>query len=66
MVQYFGLYNFDEYDDKPFVLWTGLLAAVNANIVDILKRFHVHKFSFTTDICKMYRQVLILPKYYKF
>ncbi|XP_022163934.1 uncharacterized protein LOC111029283 [Myzus persicae] len=36
------------------------------DIVDILTRFRVHKYVFTTDICKMYRQVLILPKYRKF
>lgn len=36
------------------------------DIVDILTRFRVHKHVFTTDICKMYRQVLILPKYRKF
>jgi len=33
------------------------------DIVDILTRFRVHKFAFTTDICKMYRQVLVTPEY---
>lgn len=36
------------------------------DIVDILTRFRIHKYVFTSDICKMYRQVLILPKYRKF
>lgn len=27
------------------------------DIVDILTRFRIHKFAFTTDICKMYRQI---------
>eukprot|EP00102_Acyrthosiphon_pisum_P023953 XP_016661163.1 PREDICTED: uncharacterized protein LOC107884144 [Acyrthosiphon pisum] len=30
------------------------------DIVDILTRFWVNKYAFTTDICKMYRQVLIV------
>lgn len=33
------------------------------DIVDILLRFRVHQFSFTADVCKMYRQVSVLPKY---
>ncbi|XP_022164008.1 uncharacterized protein LOC111029351 [Myzus persicae] len=33
------------------------------DIIDILTRFRVHRYAFTTDICKMYRQVLILPEY---
>lgn len=33
------------------------------DIIDVLTRFRVHKYAFTTDICKMYRQVLILPEY---
>ncbi|XP_025203838.1 uncharacterized protein LOC112600747 [Melanaphis sacchari] len=33
------------------------------DIVDILTRFRVHKLAFTTDICKMYRQVLVAPEY---
>lgn len=33
------------------------------DIVDILTRFRVHKFAFTADICKMYRQVLVAPEY---
>jgi len=36
------------------------------DIVEILTPFRVHKYVFTTDIYKMYRQVLILPKYRKF
>ncbi|KAL4153798.1 hypothetical protein QTP88_001631 [Uroleucon formosanum] len=36
------------------------------DIVDVLTRFRVHKYVFTTDICKMYRQILIVPKYRKF
>lgn len=36
------------------------------NIVDILIGFHVHKHVFTSDICKMYRQVLVLPQYRKY
>jgi hypothetical protein len=35
-------------------------------IVDVLIRFRVPKYTFTTDICKMYRQILILPEYRKF
>lgn len=30
-------------------------------IVDVLTRFRVNKFAFTTDIYKMYRQILVLP-----
>jgi len=33
------------------------------DIIDILTRFRVHRYAFTADICKMYRQVLILPEY---
>lgn len=33
------------------------------DIADILTRFRVHRFAFTTDICKMYRQVLMAPEY---
>lgn len=36
------------------------------DIVDILIRFRVSKHVFTTDICKMYRQILIRPEYRKF
>lgn len=36
------------------------------DIVDILTRFHVPKHVFTTDICKMYRQILVRPQYRKF
>lgn len=34
--------------------------------VDILLRFRVHRFAFTADVCKMYRQILILPEYRPF
>jgi len=30
------------------------------NIVDVLTGFRVHKVAFTTDICKMYRQIDVL------
>lgn len=33
------------------------------DIVDVLTRFRVPKRVFTADICKMYRQILILPEY---
>jgi hypothetical protein len=33
------------------------------DIVDILTRFRVYKYAFTTDICKMYRQVMVAPEY---
>ncbi|KAL4083425.1 hypothetical protein QTP88_028741 [Uroleucon formosanum] len=33
------------------------------DIVDVLVGFRVHKVAFTTDICKMYRQIEILPQY---
>ncbi|CAI6351883.1 unnamed protein product [Macrosiphum euphorbiae] len=33
------------------------------DIVDILTRFRVPKIVFTADICKMYRQILVLPEY---
>jgi hypothetical protein len=36
------------------------------DIVDILTRFRVHQYAFTADICKMYRQVLVLPEYRKY
>ncbi|XP_008185462.1 uncharacterized protein LOC103310096 [Acyrthosiphon pisum] len=36
------------------------------DIVDILTRFRVSKHVFTTDICKMYRQILIKPEHRKF
>lgn len=45
-------------------LWSG--PKLQQDIVDVLTRFRVHKYTFTTDICKMYRQILILPKYRKF
>ncbi|XP_025406837.1 uncharacterized protein LOC112680837 [Sipha flava] len=33
------------------------------DIIDVLTRFRIHKFAFTADICKMYRQILVLPEY---
>ncbi|KAL4103253.1 hypothetical protein QTP88_018630 [Uroleucon formosanum] len=33
------------------------------DIVDVLTRFRVPKIVFTADICKMYRQILVLPEY---
>lgn len=33
------------------------------DIVDVLTRFRLHKFAFTADICKMYRQIMVLPEY---
>jgi len=33
------------------------------DIVDVLTRFRVPKRVFTADICKMYRQILVLPEY---
>ncbi|XP_050065611.1 uncharacterized protein LOC126554599 [Aphis gossypii] len=36
------------------------------DILDILTRFRLHKFVFTADVCKMYRQILIRPEYRRF
>lgn len=36
------------------------------DIIDILLRFHFYKHAFTTDVCKMYRQILVLPQYRKY
>ncbi|KAF0703914.1 Integrase catalytic domain-containing protein, partial [Aphis craccivora] len=33
------------------------------DIVDVLVGFRMHKVAFTTDICKMYRQIEVLPQY---
>lgn len=33
------------------------------DIIDVLTRFRTFKFAFTSDICKMYRQILVLPEY---
>jgi len=33
------------------------------DIVDVLTGFRVHTVAFTTDICKMYRQIWVLEKY---
>ncbi|CAI6360469.1 unnamed protein product [Macrosiphum euphorbiae] len=36
------------------------------DILDILTRFRLHKFVFTADVCKMYRQILMRPEYRRF
>lgn len=36
------------------------------DVVDILMRFRVHCHVFTTGICKMYRQIHVLPQYRKY
>lgn len=41
-------------------------AKLQQDIVDILTRFRIHPYAFTADICKMYRQILVLPEYRKF
>jgi len=33
------------------------------DIVDVLTRFRLFRHAFTTDICKMYRQITVLPQY---
>lgn len=39
---------------------------IQQDIVDILLRFRVPFIVFTADICKMYRQILLAPKYREF
>ncbi|KAL4108119.1 hypothetical protein QTP88_018370 [Uroleucon formosanum] len=39
---------------------------LHQDIIDILIRFRVSKHVFTTDICKMYRQILVKPEHRKF
>ena len=36
------------------------------DIIDILSRFRLHKIVFCTDVCKMFRQILILPEHRKY
>lgn len=36
------------------------------DLVDVLLRFRIHRHVFTADICKMYRQILVDPKYRKY
>lgn len=36
------------------------------DIADILLQFRVHEFAFTADLCKMYRQILVIPKYRRY
>lgn len=45
-------------------LYTG--PKLQQDIIDILLRFRVHRHVFTSDICKMYRQILVDPKYTKY
>ncbi|XP_029348169.1 uncharacterized protein LOC103309132, partial [Acyrthosiphon pisum] len=33
------------------------------DIIDVLTRFRIHQHAFTADICKMYRQIQVLPEY---
>ncbi|CAI6355610.1 unnamed protein product [Macrosiphum euphorbiae] len=40
---------------------TGL--KLQLDILDILTRFHLHKFVFTASICKMYRKILMRSEY---
>eukprot|EP00102_Acyrthosiphon_pisum_P012754 XP_008182034.1 PREDICTED: uncharacterized protein LOC103309132 [Acyrthosiphon pisum] len=35
------------------------------DIIDVLTRFRIHQHAFTADICKMYRQIQVLPEYRK-
>ncbi|XP_050528071.1 uncharacterized protein LOC126898172 [Daktulosphaira vitifoliae] len=45
-------------------LYTG--PKLQQDIVDILFRFRIYEYAFTADVCKMYRQILVLPEYRKF
>ncbi|KAF0739485.1 Integrase catalytic domain-containing protein [Aphis craccivora] len=36
------------------------------DIVDVLVGFRIHRVAFTTDICKMYRQIEVLPQYRRY
>ncbi|XP_008182033.1 uncharacterized protein LOC103309131 [Acyrthosiphon pisum] len=36
------------------------------DIIDVLTRFRIHQHAFTADICKMYRQIQVLPEYRKY
>jgi len=36
------------------------------DIIDVLTRFRVYPHAFTADICKMYRQIQVLPEYRKY
>lgn len=45
-------------------LYTG--PKLQQDILDVVLRFRVHRFTFTADICKMYRQILVLPQYRKY
>jgi len=43
------------------MLYVGLKS--QQDIIDILLRFHIYRIVFTADICKMYRQIFLVPKY---
>lgn len=45
-------------------LFTG--PKLQKDIVDILLRFRLHQVAFTADVCKMYRQILVLPQHRTF
>lgn len=45
-------------------LFTG--PKLQKDIVDILLGSHLHKVAFTADVCKMYRQILVLPQHRTF
>jgi hypothetical protein len=45
-------------------LHTGL--KLQQEFVDILLRFRIFKYAFTEDVCKIYRQILVLPKYRRY
>lgn len=45
-------------------LFTG--PKLQQDIVDVLLWFRVHEFTFTTDVCKMYRQIAVQPQYKRF
>ncbi|XP_060879147.1 uncharacterized protein LOC132951346 [Metopolophium dirhodum] len=36
------------------------------DIIDVLTRFGIYPHAFTADICKMYRQIQVLPEYRKY
>lgn len=45
-------------------LFTGL--KLQQDVVDILLLFRLSRYAFTTDVCKMYRQILVNPEYRPF
>uniref|UniRef100_A0A2S2PC01 Integrase catalytic domain-containing protein n=1 Tax=Schizaphis graminum TaxID=13262 RepID=A0A2S2PC01_SCHGA len=36
------------------------------DLIDVLTRFRIYPHAFTADICKMYRQIQVLPEYRKY